>query len=183
MLQIKVYEIAKVAGVVAVTNDVSVTNISSQQLCDIYSGKIKNWKQVGGKDSAILVMTRPESDSTKLRFRKSFACMANLQEPPDVVNLAKSAEMFTALQTKKSAIGIVDGIAMSDAAGKFKAIKIDGNGYEKHESGQWPYGLRNHLVVRRTENKEAVNMFLEFMKTAEVQSIIKKNKATPMLRK
>jgi phosphate transport system substrate-binding protein len=180
VLPIKAYEIAKVAGVVAVTNDVPVSNISSQQLCDIYAGKLKNWKQLGGSDSTITVLTRPESDTTKMTFRRGFACMTNLKEGPDVMSLSKSSDMFNALETKKSAIGIVDSIALSDAAGKFKALKVDGISYEQYESGKWPYGLRNHLVVRIGEKKEAVKRFLEFVKTAEAQAIIRHNKAKPV---
>ncbi|MBT0665261.1 extracellular solute-binding protein [Geobacter pelophilus] len=179
-LPLKAYEIARVAGVVAVTNDVPVSNISTQQLCDIYSGKIKTWEQFGGNDSAILVLTRPESDSTKFRLRKSFACMENLKESPAAVNLPKSQDMFNALVSKSNAIGIVDAIAMAEGIGKFKAIKIDGKNYSQYETGQWPYGYRNQLVVRNTETKTAVKKFLEFVKSPEGQYLIQMNKATPV---
>ncbi|GAM08681.1 phosphate-binding protein PstS [Geobacter sp. OR-1] len=179
-LPIKAYEIAKVAGVIVVTNDVPVTNISTQQLCDIYSGKIKTWEQFGGSDSAIQVLTRPESDSTKFRLRKSFACMENLKESPDAVNLPKSQEMYNALVSRSNAIGIVDAIAMAEGIGKFKAIKVDGNSYLMYESGQWPYGYRNHLVVRNTVTNKAVKKFLEFVKSSEGQYLINMNKAIPV---
>lgn len=174
-LPVRPLEIALVAGVVAVSKDVTVANISSQQLCDIYSGKIKNWKQVGGTDAAIVVMTRPESDSTKTMFRRAFACMENLEEGPGVINLAKSQEMFTALESKQNTIGIVDAIAYHDALGKFKALKIDNNSFE---SSKWTFILRNHLVIGKAP-KEGVKKFLEFIKSSEGQSLIKADKARP----
>jgi phosphate transport system substrate-binding protein len=175
-LPFKPLEIAIVSGVVAVSKDVQVANISSQQLCDIYSGKIKSWKEVGGADAAILVLTKPESDSTKTIFRKSFACMEKLIEAPNTILLAKSQEMFVALQTKQNAIGIVDGIALNDSAGKFKSLKIDGNSID---SPKWPYFLRNHLVISKAP-KEGVKKFMEFVKSPEGQALIKADKAKPV---
>lgn len=180
LLPLRAYEIARVSGVVAVTKDVSVSNISSKQLCDIYAGKITNWKQLGGTESPITVLTRPESDTTKVAFRRGFACMANLNETSVAINLPKSQEMFNALATRKSAIGIVDAIALTEAAGKFKALQIDGTAFDQYESGKWPFGLRNHLVTRFDEKREAVKRFIDFMKSSEAQTIIKSHKAKPV---
>jgi phosphate transport system substrate-binding protein len=178
-LGLKPLEIATVAGVVAVSKDVTAANLTSNQLCDIYSGKITNWKQVGGSDVPIIVMTRPESDSTKIQFRKAYACMNDLTEVSTVLNLPKSQDMHAALESKKNAIGIVDAISLSDAAGKFKAIKIEGKGIDSFDSGKWPFFLRNHLVLGKNQG-ESVKRFIGFVKTAEVQAIIKSHKAKPV---
>lgn len=172
-------EIARVAGVVAVSANVTVTSITSQQLCDIYSGKITNWKQVGGADAAIDAMTRPDSDSTKQSFRAAFACMNNLKEAPQILNLPKSQDAHKALSTRNNAICPVDLIAIGDSNGKFKELKIDGKGSADFASGKWPFVLRNHLVLGKNRG-EAVKRFLNFIKSAEGQSIIKKEKATPV---
>ncbi len=102
--------------------------------------------------------------------------MANLNAAPEILSLAKSQEMFTALETKKSAIGIVDAVAFNDAAGKFKAIKIDGKSFD---SANWSFVLRNHLVVGKSP-KDSVKKFLEFVASPEGQAIIKSNKAKPV---
>jgi phosphate transport system substrate-binding protein len=170
-------EIAKVAGVVAVNPSVTATNLTGQQLCDIYAGKIKNWKQVGGADAPIAALTRPESDSTKVMFRKSQACLASLKEAPEILNLPKSADMHNALASTKNAIGICDQIALDDAKGKFKAIKVDGKAPEV--SDKWSFTLRNNLVVKKTPS-EAVKRFMNFVKSPEGQAIIKSEKAVPV---
>jgi phosphate transport system substrate-binding protein len=178
-LAIKPLEIAQVAGVVAVSNNVTVKDLTSQQLCDIYTGKIKNWKQVGGADAPILAYTRPESDSTKMAFRKGFACMANLKEAPEIMNLAKSQDMFSALETKPNSMGPVDEIALTMSKGKFKALKIDGKSPDGLVSGKWSFVLHNNLVLGKNQG-EAVKRFLGFIKSPEGQSIIKGDKAIPV---
>ena len=178
-LPVQEIEIARVAGVVAVSGNVTVKGITSQQLCDIYSGKITNWKQVGGADARILVLTRPESDSTKLFFRRAFTCMARLEESPNVLDLPKSQDMHNALLTKQNAIGPVDTIAFAKAAGKYKALRIDNKGFEGMQSGQWPFVHHNCLVLGNNRG-EAVKRFLHFIRSPEGQAIIKADKGVPV---
>lgn len=175
-LKVEQIEIARVAGVIAVNRSVTASNLSAQQLCDIYAGKIINWKEVGGADAPISTLTRPESDSTKIMFRKAFACMAGLKEASNVLNLPKSADMFSALTSTTNAIGLVDSIALGDAAGKFKEIKVNG---KSHQDSRWPFILRNNLVLGKNRG-EAVQAFLKFIQSAEGQAIIKSEKATPV---
>ena len=60
-----------VVGVAAVVNpNVGVTNITTQQLIDIFTGTTKNWKDVGGKDKSIVIVNRPASSGTRALFKK-----------------------------------------------------------------------------------------------------------------
>ena len=60
-----------VVGVAAVVNPkVGVTNITAQQLIDIFTGKTTNWKDVGGIDKAIVIINRPASSGTRALFKK-----------------------------------------------------------------------------------------------------------------
>jgi phosphate transport system substrate-binding protein len=55
---------AKMPIVFFVNKNVTAKNLSTQQVVDIYSGKITNWKDVGGNDAGIRVVTREEGDSS-----------------------------------------------------------------------------------------------------------------------
>lgn len=177
-LQVDQFEIARVAGVVAVSSNVTATNLTSRQLCDIYAGKIKNWKLVGGADAPIAAYTRPESDSTKIMFRKSVACMVGMSEAPEILNLPKSSDMHSVLSSTRNSIGPVDSIALANAAGKFKEIKVDGLSHDNMQSGNWPFVLHNNLVLRKNRS-EAVKQFMNFIKSPEGQEIIKREHAIP----
>ncbi|KAF0221057.1 MAG: phosphate transport system substrate-binding [Geobacteraceae bacterium] len=177
VLQVQAYEFAVVPGLFAVNDNVPVKAVTGRQICDIYSGKIKNWKEVGGHDAPIVVLTRPESDSTKIAVRQGIACFEELKEPVDVVVLPKAKDMFNTLTATPNAIGMIDTVALSDAAGKAKALKLDGK--DVSPSSQWPILHHYHLVLGKNRG-EAVKRFLRFIKTPEAQAVIKKEKATPL---
>ncbi|RMF21365.1 MAG: hypothetical protein D6760_09590 [Deltaproteobacteria bacterium] len=51
---------------------VGVASLSRRQILDIFSGKITNWKQVGGTDAPIVVLDRPPGDALELVVRDRF---------------------------------------------------------------------------------------------------------------
>ncbi len=55
-----------------VNKGVGIKGLSAQQVCGIYSGKIKNWNEVGGKDAKIRVIRREKGDSSLSVLLKSF---------------------------------------------------------------------------------------------------------------
>ncbi len=59
-------------GMVFVTNpDLKISDLSSGQVRDIYSGKVDNWAAMGGPNAKIAVIDRPEHTSAKLALRKT----------------------------------------------------------------------------------------------------------------
>ena len=58
-----------VVGIVPIVNkSAGVSNLSKQQLSDIFTGKITNWKQVGGKNQTITVINRSKGSGTRGTF-------------------------------------------------------------------------------------------------------------------
>ncbi len=59
-----------VFGLILNSKVTGVTNLTTAQLKDIYSGKTTNWKQVGGPDLKIVVVSRPANSGTRQTFQK-----------------------------------------------------------------------------------------------------------------
>ncbi len=179
---LKVIEIARVATVVGVNAEsVPIDGITSQQLCDIYRGKITNWSELGGPDAPIKVFTRPDPDSTKVSVRKGIPCFKNLKEADGVVVMPKSKDMFIALMKNSYSIGFTDSVAVLKSKGKIKALKLDGitPGPESVASGKWPIVKHFNLLLGKKRNK-TIDDFIRFIKSPEGSKIIRKNNAVPV---
>lgn len=175
-LPITITEIAIVPVLFAVHPSVTVKALSSQQICDIYAGKITDWKQVGGSSAKIVVLTRPENESAKIAARQGIGCFAGLAESASAITLAKSNQMYDTLIKTPNAIGIINTVALDNAAGKVVAVKMDGKDVT---SAQWPMKSHSSLATSKTPSA-ATKKFLQFVKSADGQKVIKKEKATPV---
>ena len=61
-----------VDGLVFVTNpNIKVSSLTTDQLRDIYAGRITNWSQIGGPKAKITVIDRPDYTSAKIALRKA----------------------------------------------------------------------------------------------------------------
>ncbi len=178
-LPIKPVELAIVPTLFAVHPSVTVKALSGQQLCDIYSGKITNWSQVGGKSAPIVVLTRPENESAKISIRHGLGCFASLTEVSTARNLSKSNDMRDALIKTPNAIGMINTITLEDATGKVIAIKQDGKDVTTTPPAQWPLKTLSYLVTKKDTGGEAIK-FIQFVKSPEGQKIIKKEKGIPV---
>ncbi len=179
---LEVFEIARTATIVAVNTDgVKIDNMKSQQVCNIYEGKIKNWNALGGPDAQIMPFTRPDPDSTKVSVRNGMPCFADLKEIPEVLIMGKHKDMNNALLKNPYSIGFSDIESVDLSNGKLKALKLDGitPSIETVISGKWPLIKPFTLVVGKKKS-ETARKFIQFIKTPEAQVIIKNNSAVPV---
>jgi phosphate transport system substrate-binding protein len=175
------YHIADVAATVAVHKNVRVANLSSQQLCAIYSGRITNWREVGGHDAPIIVLTRPESDSTKMTLRDGIGCFKGLQETVKAQKMFKSNDMLTALQRLPDTIGIIDVIALEQAQGNAHPVRLDAMSPSAKEiaAGRWPV-VKHYTLIIRKERKKGVDRFMHFIRSREGAALIARHKGVPV---
>ncbi|MBQ6037027.1 MAG: substrate-binding domain-containing protein, partial [Lachnospiraceae bacterium] len=63
-IDLKITQIGREGFVFFTEKDNPVENLTSSQIRDIYAGKITNWKEVGGKDQAIIAFQRPANSGS-----------------------------------------------------------------------------------------------------------------------
>ena len=111
-----------------------VKSLSREQIRKIYSGNITNWKQVGGPDEDIYVISREEGSGTRDDFNE--AVLGNrTAETPGVDTVANSgAEVKTAISGSDEAIGYlgfnylgsgVRAVAFDGIPPSYENIKLD----------------------------------------------------------
>jgi phosphate transport system substrate-binding protein len=93
-------------GLVFATNPtVKISNLNSDQIRDIYSGKIANWSQLGGPNAKIVVIDRPEHTSAKLAFRKTLLG-PDLHVTPQAIVVERPWQVMDSIQLVPYSIGI-----------------------------------------------------------------------------
>jgi phosphate transport system substrate-binding protein len=176
MTATEIARVATVPGVNAAT--VSIKSLTSGQVCDIYSGKINNWNNVGGHDAQIKALTRPEPDSTKKAVRKGLQCFSSLKEDGQVMTMQTSREMIHGLANAPDSIGFTDLVSVENSGGKVAALSLDGisPSPENVVSGKWPI-VKNFVLVTKTRPSGLSKRFIDFIRSPEGAAIIKNQKA------
>ena len=87
------------ALVFIVNEDNPVTDLTQQQLRDIYAGKITNWKDVGGQDLDIVAFQRRSDSGSQTLFQKLLIQGGELMDPPTELAPTAMGELVDSLAT------------------------------------------------------------------------------------
>lgn len=160
-----------VVGVAAVVNPtINVTNVTKQQLTDIFTGKIKNWKEVGGQDQKIVIINRPKSSGTRTLF-KQYA----LGGMDEVTGTSLTEDNSGTLkQNVAQTAGSIAYLAFSYLKDDtVKALSIDGvqPTYDSIYSGKYNVWGYEHMYTNG-DAPEPAKSFLAYIKSAEFEKTI-----------
>lgn len=150
----------------------NVKGLKLEQLKDIYIGKIKNWKEVGGSDQKIMVVERTSKISgVGLIFREVVFNNPDQDVTPDAKLVEESAGVESAVEKETSAIAIT-GISSAHKR-NIKLLDINGKTPTRDNIANGSYLLYRPLyLVVRTKPSPEVQEFVFFALSNEGQSII-----------
>lgn len=171
----KYHPLGRAAVVIAVSKDVTVTALTGSQVCDLFSGKYKSWKDVGAGDQKVEVLTRNEDDGAKEAVRTNIPCFKDLKESPEASILIRGAAMVSGLSSRPGAIGITEFDAVTEAKGAFKALTLDGvtPSIETVKNGKYKV-IKTFGFVTAAEPQGVVRNFIQFATSPEAASILTK---------
>ena len=100
-------------GIAVIVNpDNPVSGLTTDQLRDIYAGKITNWSEVGGPDLAIQVVNRDEASGTREAFRTIVMGDASFDRSAAV--LPGTGQVRDVVSRTPGAIGYIDGVQATE---------------------------------------------------------------------
>ena len=117
------HEVAVVGMGPVVSKNVTVDDLSLEQLKGIFSGQITNWKEVGGDDATIVVLNRKAGSGTRATFEAAVFGDEAVDFKGDA-ELDKSGDVQTQMGSTDNAISYLDFSHFDDS--KFNAIKVEG---------------------------------------------------------
>ena len=165
--------IAYDALAVVVNPDNPVKNLTRQQLEQIYTGKIINWKEVGGLDMKIVVYSRETSSGTYEFFKEHV--MKNKNYASSVLSAPATGAIIQSVKQTKGAIGYV-GLAYLNK--EVKAIHISYDGKNFVEPSIANAKNKSYPVVRplyyyySINNEKKIKPFMDFVLSTEGQKIV-----------
>lgn len=151
----------------------AVKELTLEQIRDIYTGRITNWKQVGGSDASIILYSRENSSGTYLYFRDNVLLGKDFS--PRAQTLQGTAAVVSAVAKDVNGIGF-GGAAYAKGI-RFAAVKKDAKSpgvmpsLETVRSGQYPISRFLYLYTRAKPSKE-MKQFIDWATGAEGQQIV-----------
>ncbi len=156
-----------VVGIVPIVNkSAGVSNLSKQQLSDIFTGKITNWKQVGGKNQTITVINRSKGSGTRGTFE---GLVLNGKKP---IQAQEQDSNGTVRKIVSSTPGTISYISFPYANDEnIQKLSIDGikPTNKNVETNRWHLWSYEHIYTKGKPNKN-VQKFIDYMLGSKVQN-------------
>ncbi|MCX8123882.1 MAG: PstS family phosphate ABC transporter substrate-binding protein [Spirochaetes bacterium] len=148
----------------------SVSNLTLHQLKAIYDGSVKNWKDVGGKDEAIVVISRDSSSGTFEVWESKV--MKHVEVRKDALLQASNGAIVQTVSQNPKAIGYVGYGYLNEKVKPLFVNNVEPT-IENGKSGKYPIARKLYMYVNEVKIKPAAQAFIDFMLSDEGQAIVK----------
>ena len=161
---------------VVIHPDNPISGLSSQQIRDIFSGTVLNWKEVGGKDAAIHLFTRDEASGTREVFWEKLLNKGPIASSANVV--ASNGAMKVAVSQDKDAIGYA-GIGHVDNS--VKAVILNGVAASQDNAMNGSYPVVRKLYMNtKGEPSRLVKAFIDYILSPDGTALCRKHGYLPL---
>jgi phosphate transport system substrate-binding protein len=159
--------------------DAGVTSLTKDQVKEIYAGNITNWKELGGPNEAIYVISREQGSGTRDSFLTDIFGSTKAETPAVSTYSSSNAEIYKAITGSDKAIGYL-GYSYTQR-GDIKAVKIEGVEVNPQTIKDKTYPLARKLYLDTLgDPKPGAKAFIEFCKGPDGQKIASENGFVPL---
>jgi phosphate transport system substrate-binding protein len=164
------HQVAIVVFAVAVNPQTGVTGLTTQQVRDVFSGRVTNWSQVGGKNVPVSLIERKPGSGTRLSFDKDI--------------MQGTTESATPASTQDSTQLVLQGVAASPGGTSYLnvasikdssvvAVTIDGTSPNASgvQSGSYKFFAHEHMYTKRSAPPLAT-AFISYITSSQFQNTL-----------
>ncbi len=148
----------------------TVKNITMAQLKAVYDGSITNWKQLGGKDENIVVVSRDTSSGTYEIWHEKV--MKKTDTKKDALLQASNGAIVSAVAGNPKALGYV-GFGYIDSSVKGLTIDKVEVTLENGKSGKFPVSRKLYMYVDENKLSQETQKYIDFVLSADGQKLVK----------
>lgn len=182
------YKVALDGLAVVVSPSNPVSQLTIEELAAIFKGKINNWKEVGGTDSHIVILSREVNSGTHVYFKEHVLRLndskSKAEYSPEALLLPSSQAIADEILQNPSAIGYY---GMGYISKNQKAISVAQDksspyiypSIEDVISGDYPIS-RPLFMYTKGDSKEAVQKFMDYILSKEGQEVVLKVDFVPI---
>ena len=160
-------------GIAVVTHkDNKVTDLTIDQVKDIFTGKITNWKEVGGEDAQIVVVSREEGSGTRDGFQEIVGFESDALTK-DAQICDGSGNVKSTVEGNKNSIGYISFGYLDKTLNDLKINGVKAND-DNVVANKYPIS-RPFLVVNKKDSlTDEAKGFIDFIMSDEGQNIVSK---------
>lgn len=166
-------------GIVVVTHPSNhVKNLTIAQVKDIFTGKITNWKEVGGDDLEIVVVSREDGSGSRDAFQEIVGYSSGELVRNSIIANG-NGNIKTTVATNKHAVGFISFEYIDES---INTVSINGVEATAENVLRQKYSLsRPFLFVHKEENlSDEGKKFIDFILSSEGQKIVRETGAIPV---
>lgn len=165
------HQVAVVVFGVIVNKGVGVTNLTTAQVKQIYSGQATNWKQVGGPDLPIVVVSRPASSGTRATFQKYVLGGPETISGPASLTTDSTGTVVTNVAQNNGAIGYA---ATGSAKGNSSVtlVSLDNNAptTDNVKTNTYKFWNIEHMYTKG-QPKPLAQALIDYMTSSDAKTI------------
>jgi phosphate transport system substrate-binding protein len=155
-------------GIAVVVNPANkIKDLTTAQLRSIFNGQTTNWKDVGGDDRPVTVVSREAGSGTRSSFER---ILGGIDLTPNAVIQNSNGTVRETIAADANSIGYLSHGLLND---KIKAVRVDGHGCTTEDIVKGEYALvRPIYLLTKGEPQGQIKSFIDYILSPEGQEII-----------
>ena len=164
--------VARQGWVMVINKSVTgVTNLTTQQATDIWTGKVTNWKDVGGSDAAIVLIFRPASSGTRATFKKIVLGGATEATGGTTLTEDSNGAVTAAVKTTPGSTSVIGFVYYDQAKADISGLQLDGitASVDNMKNGTYKLQAFGHMYTKGAA-ADLSKAFLDYMVSPDIQT-------------